>query len=111
MAFAGGTLFAAGGKTTINGTSCPGAVRALDPANGAVIWEHPAPGAVIPALAYDNGLVIDGAGSTMEVLNSATGSALYTYTAGNVFYGAPSVAAGKILIGSTDGNVYAFAPS
>ncbi|HEY4869851.1 MAG TPA: PQQ-binding-like beta-propeller repeat protein, partial [Candidatus Dormibacteraeota bacterium] len=108
MAFAGGTLFAAGGHTTISGVNYNGSVRAIDPATGNFKWEHGASGVVIPALAYDNGLVIDGAGSTLEVLDASNGSRFYSFKAGSIFYGAPSVAGGQIFAGSVDKNVYAF---
>jgi polyvinyl alcohol dehydrogenase (cytochrome) len=109
MAFANGLLFAAGGSTTIAGTMYPGSVRALNPATGAIVWAHAAPSAVIPALAYDNGLVVDAAGSTLEVLDAASGSRLFAFAApgGTTFYGAPSISNGEILAGSTDSNVYA----
>ncbi len=108
MAFAGGTLFAAGGHTTISGTSYNGSVRAIDPATGTFKWQHGAPGVVIPALAYDNGLVIDGAGTTLEVLDASDGTRLFSFGASGIFYGAPSVANGQIFAGSVDKNVYAF---
>ena len=107
-AFGGGMLYAAGGNTTINGVTYPGAVRALDPATGAVKWQHAAPGIVLPALAYNNGLVIDGAGSTVEVLQASTGARLYKYTVSGPFWGAPSVSDTDIYIGSADGHEYVF---
>ena len=107
-AFGNGTLFMAGGNTTIGGVPYKGSVRALDPATGNFLWEHGSPGTIIPALAYANGLVIDGAGPTLEVLNAATGAMLYSYRTGAVFYGAPSVANGRIYAGSADGKLYAF---
>ena len=61
-AFGGGQLYLAGNLGAINGTEYPGTVRALNPATGASIWQHGAPGSVIGALAYDNGMVLDGAG-------------------------------------------------
>lgn len=103
-----GSLYVAGGNTSINGAMYPGSVRALDPGSGNVIWEHGAPGAVIPGLAYANGLVIDAAGSNLEVLNATTGAVMFSYTTGGVIYGAPTVSNGRIFVGSTDGNVYAF---
>jgi hypothetical protein len=107
-AFGNNTLYVAGGVTTINGTSYMGAVRALDPASGAVRWEHGASGTVVAALAYADGLVVDGAGATLEVLDASTGTPLYSYATGGAIYGAPSIANGEIFAGSTDGNVYAF---
>ena len=38
-AFDGTNLYVAGGVTTIGTDTCPGGVRALNPGNGAVIWQ------------------------------------------------------------------------
>ncbi len=107
-AFANGTLFLAGEHTSINGQGYGGSVNALDPATGKFIWQHGTPGYVISALAYSNGLIIDGAGPVLEVLDASTGNRLYSYTTGAKIYAAASVANGQIFTGSTDGNVYAF---
>ncbi|MGI8562023.1 MAG: PQQ-binding-like beta-propeller repeat protein [Candidatus Dormibacter sp.] len=107
-AFGNGLLYFAGGNTTINGVGTPGFVRALDPATGRFVWEHPTAAPVVPALAYANGMVIAGAGATLEVLDAASGTRLYSYTTGAVIYGSPSVSTGRIFLGSTDGNEYAF---
>jgi polyvinyl alcohol dehydrogenase (cytochrome) len=50
-AFGNGTLFLAGGSTTINGKGYRGVVRALNPANGNFLWQHGESSPVIPALA------------------------------------------------------------
>ncbi len=107
-AFANGRLYEAGGNTSINGVGYKGAVRALDPATGKYLWQHGAPDVVVPALAYSNGLVIDGAGSVLEVLDATTGTRLYSYTTSNRMYAAPSVSNGQIFTGNNDGYVYAF---
>jgi len=107
-AFANGRLYYASGPTTINGSTYPGSVRALDPATGAYLWQHGSPAAIVPAIASANGLIIDGAGPTLEVLNAATGAPLYSYMTGGTLWGAPSVSNGQIFEGSTDGYVYAF---
>jgi len=107
-AFANGRLYYASGSTTINNSAYPGSVRALNPATGAYLWEHGSPAVIVPAIADANGLIVDGAGSTLEVLNASTGAALYSYTTGGTLWGAPSVANGQIFEGSTDGYVYAF---
>jgi outer membrane protein assembly factor BamB len=107
-AFANGTLFLAAGNTTINGTGYPGSVRAFDPATGSIRWQHGAPKPVVPALAYANGLVIDGAGPNLEVLDAADGTVLFSYKTGGGLYAAPSVSNGMIFTGGTDGNVDAF---
>ena len=107
-AFANGTLFLAGGNTTIGATGYPGTVRALDPGTGAVKWQHGAAKPVVPALAYANGLVLDAAGPNLEVLNAADGTVLFSYKTGGTLYAAPSVSNGMIFTGGTDGNVDAF---
>lgn len=107
-AFANGTLFQAGGSTVINGVGYRGAVRALNPDNGNILWQHGVYAPVIPGLAYSNGLIVDGAGSTLEVLDASSGTRLYSYTTGGYLYAAPSVSNGQIYTGGTDDNVYAF---
>ncbi len=110
MAFAQGLLYAAGGNTTINGVGYPGAVRAVDPGTGNVVWARGLASPVIPALAYDNGMVFAGAGKYLEVLDAATGNVLSSYQTGAVTYSPPSVSNGTVYMGSGDGTVFAFAP-
>ncbi|MGA3220766.1 MAG: PQQ-binding-like beta-propeller repeat protein [Acidimicrobiales bacterium] len=108
-AFGAGTLFMAGNTGVIDGVGYPGTVNALNPATGAFIWQHAAPGSVIGALAYDNGMVFDGGGSYLEVLSATTGQRLYSYGTGSQIYGGPSIADGIVYIGDTNGQVIAFA--
>ena len=108
-AFAGGVLYVAGGNTTIAGAGAIGSVRALNPASGASLWEHPDPQPVIAAVAYANGLVYAGTGPTLEVLAAATGKRLYSATTGATIYGPPTVAGGRVYAGSVDGRLYAWA--
>ncbi len=107
-AFARGVLYMAGGHTTIHGLGYPGAVRAIDPTTGKYLWEHGVPYPIVPALSYANGLIIDGEGNTMEVLDAATGTRLYSYETDNTLYGPASVSRGMIYMGSLDGYLYAF---
>ncbi len=106
-AFGNGVLYLAGGNTTINGVGYPGAVRAIDPATGKFLWQHGTTGVVLGALAYDNGMVLDTNGSAFEILNASNGQRLFSYQAGGVFYGPPSIAENKIFFGNSDGNLYA----
>lgn len=106
--FDNGNLYFAGGTTTINGTSYNGAVRELNPDNGNFQWEHGAPGVIIAAIAYANGLIIDGAGGTLEALNASTGTPLYSKNIGGSIYSAPSISHGMIFTGNTNGSVFAF---
>ena len=106
--FANGVLYVSGGNTTVSGVGYPGFVRALDPGTGNVIWEHGTVGPVIAAISYDNGLIIDGAGKTVEVLDASNGTRLYSYQTGQIIYGSAAVSAGVIVMGSVDTNIYAF---
>jgi outer membrane protein assembly factor BamB len=107
-AFANGTLYLAGGNTSINGAGYIGSVRAIDPATGKFLWQHGTAGYIIAALTYSNGLILDGTGQTFEVLDAANGKRLYSYQTGQTIYSEPSVSRGRIYFGSGDGNVYAF---
>ncbi|TAK62433.1 MAG: hypothetical protein EPO22_07495 [Dehalococcoidia bacterium] len=109
-AFDGTRIYASGGRYTINGVDVPGTVNALDPATGNFIWERPAPGIVLAATASANDVVIDGAGTNIEVRSAATGAVLYSYTTGGVIYGPATVGEGHVYASSTDGSVYAFGP-
>ena len=111
MAFAQGLLFVGGGNTTIGGVGYAGAVRAINPTTGAIVWQHGLADPVIPALAYDNGMVFVGSGPRLEVLDASTGNRLYSYSTGAVTYSPPSISNGVVYIGSGNGNVYAFAPT
>ncbi|HTP55866.1 MAG TPA: PQQ-binding-like beta-propeller repeat protein, partial [Thermoplasmata archaeon] len=106
-AYNGTTLFLAGGETAIGGTNYSGSVRAIDPATGAFLWEYGAPGIVLPALTYGDGLVVAGAGSSIVVLSAATGKLLYSYATGAMMYGAASIWGNCIYEGSTNGKIYA----
>jgi outer membrane protein assembly factor BamB len=111
MVFANGRLYVAGGNTTVNGVGYPGAVRALDSATGAIVWEHGDPSPVLPALAYADGLVIAGTGNALEVLDASSGARLYSFPTETqaALFGPPSIAHGTLFFGSADGTVYALA--
>jgi outer membrane protein assembly factor BamB len=108
QAYGGGDLFAAGGRGAINGVISSGTVRALNPATGAFIWQRVAPGDVIGALAYDNGMLLVPAGTIFEVLSAKTGARLYSYDTGSLIYAGVSAADGKFFVSNTAGEMIAF---
>jgi outer membrane protein assembly factor BamB len=107
-AFGRGVLYVAGSHGTRDGIAYKGSIRALNPTNGAVRWFSSTPGSVWPALTYVNGLIIDGAGKTLEVRDADSGQVLFSYKTKGSLYGPASVADGQIFTGSTDGYAYAF---
>ncbi len=98
--FAGGTLFASGGRTP-HGE--PGSVVALDPGTGAVKWKHVTPGFVIAATpAVGDILVVassrvDYSESTLELLDLGSGNVVKAFTAPSASLAAPSVGRGLVL--------------
>ncbi len=113
--FAGDRLYFAGGGTTIEGRSYGGSVRAIDPDSGRVIWAVGLPSPVLGALAGAGGLIaVPDSDGTLYVLSMASGKVLYRNTLTHVpapyaSYGAPTIADGYLVIGTTDGVVHAFA--
>jgi outer membrane protein assembly factor BamB len=108
-AFAQGTLYVAAGDSKIDGKNYRGSVVAMDPTDGKFLWGHGSiDGPIIGALAYANGLIVDGGGTDVEVLDATTGARLYSYNTNFQIYSAPVVSHGQIFVGSTDGTMYAF---
>ena len=99
-AYANGLLYAAGGLTP-GGDN--GSVVALDPATGAVRFEHATPGYVIAAMALVGDVLFvasntnRGRSSTLEILDARTGVLLRTFTQPSATVAAPSVSGGTIL--------------
>lgn len=110
-AYDGSTLYAAGGITTIGGRTCNGSLRALDPNTGTFLWQVCLSNPVLDSVATVPGLVVVGSGNTMNVVNSATGSILFSYrdtTSYGRFWGAASISNGLLYDGSKSGKLFAF---
>jgi outer membrane protein assembly factor BamB len=112
-AWDGKLLYEPGGKTTLNGKLCPGGLRALNPANGAVVWSACYPGPTFGALTLGPGFLVIGAGPRLLVVSTETGKAgriLFTFQDPQApnprFFGAPSLANGQLLVGDERGNLY-----
>jgi polyvinyl alcohol dehydrogenase (cytochrome) len=124
-AWAGGDspIMVAGVALNSSGNGCIGTMAALNPATGQPEWQVPLPGGVEGAVTAIPGMVVVGAGSSLEVLSAANGATLFSYTepvqrrrATGVVYGAPTdwfwapptVSGTTILAGNQDGNLRAF---
>jgi outer membrane protein assembly factor BamB len=110
-AWDGTRLYIGGGATTVNGTSCAGSVRALDPATGASIWQAcMTSGPVLGAIAAVSGVILFGQGTYFMALDGSTGNVLFQYqdTNPSVFWGAASVSSGIVYVGNSDGRLFAF---
>ncbi len=110
-AYDGSKLYVAGGTTTINGNSCQGGLRALDPNTGKFLWEACLNGPVLGGVIVVPGLVAVGAGTTLVVVNAATGTTLFSYqdtTTNAKLWGSPSISNGVLYMGSRSGHLFAF---
>jgi len=112
-------LYIAGGHANISGTSCQGtnnegSLQAVDPGTGTFLWQDCFPsGNVIGAVTVVPGVAVVATGSDLEVVSTAAGQSLFTYTdtsIGGTFFAAATIANGVLYIGDTNGNLYAFAP-
>ena len=112
----GTTLFVPGANTTINGVACNGSVRAVDPSNGAFIWEKCMPNIVLSAP------TINGAGvlgveefsfststAGFYLLDKSNGNTLFHTQHGNAFGGAV-FADNMVLYPSTSSGVWVYTP-
>ena len=105
----GTNLYVAGGDTTINGSSCAGSLRALNPANGNFRWEKCFnSGPVLGAVSLVRGVAFVGQGSVLVAVATAHGKTLFNYDTGAQIYEGASISNGIVYIGSTNANMYAF---
>ncbi|HEY6406022.1 MAG TPA: PQQ-binding-like beta-propeller repeat protein [Ktedonobacteraceae bacterium] len=111
-AWDGTTLYVAGGNTTINGGSCLGSVRALDPATGAFLWQDCfLDGPVLAAVTTVPGVVMVVEGPYLTLVNAMSGQSLFASrgsTDKSRFFGAVSVSNGVLYLGNQDKSLYAF---
>ncbi|HEV8049016.1 MAG TPA: PQQ-binding-like beta-propeller repeat protein, partial [Thermoplasmata archaeon] len=111
-AFNGTTLFAAGGNSTMN----TGAVYAIDPWTGTVLWRtSTGVGYPFASLTYADGVVFSAGSQTASALDAGNGRVLWNFTApsGETIDGEPVVANGRLYLGSgtpngTVGHLFAF---
>lgn len=109
-AWDGTRLYVAAANTTINGVSCAGSVRALDPASGAFLWEHCLTGYSLTPVTVVPGLVEIGTHPSLYILDATTGNQLFRFkdkTLKATFTGPGSIANGVLYQGNTDGYLYA----
>ncbi len=113
-AFDGQTLYIAGGNTTINGASCLGGLRAVNPANGSYIWQHCMTGGpILGAVTVVPGIVAITEGTYLIIVDAKTAVTLFRYDdtgSGSLFYASPSISNGVLYVGNMDGHLYALAP-
>lgn len=111
-AWDGYLLYVGGGETyATNGVHCKGSVRALNPLNGATIWERCfQEGPVLGAIVYQNYLLGIEEGNLVLALNWGNGATHYQAPNphGGQFWSTPTLTDTAIYAGSMDGYLYSF---
>ena len=115
----GSTLYVAANQTTVNGSTVPGAVRALDPATGAVRWTtalaclpdgSPALDATTHVLAVPLYGCTAPAKPGVVLLNATTGAILRTLPTTKPVFAQPVFAEGKLFVADESGALTAYGP-
>ena len=107
----GTTLYAVAASTTINGVTCGGSLRALNPATGGYIWQDCLKADVLAPVTLVKGLAEVGSGTSFIFVNTKTGKRLFSFqdkSATSHFEGPGSISSGVLYHGNTDGYLYAF---
>jgi outer membrane protein assembly factor BamB len=111
-AWDGKNLYVASEHTTINGTSCLGSIRQLDPATGKFLWQDCLnDGSVLAAVSAIPGVIFVAAGGDLLAVSATNGSILKTLTdsnSGSLYFGPASIANGVVYIGNVDDVLHAY---
>jgi outer membrane protein assembly factor BamB len=115
----GPRLYVAANATTVGATSVPGAVRALNPSTGAVLWERALGCAAVGSPSIDTATHVlavplfscpTGTSPGVTLLDSRTGVVLRTITTAGKVFAQPVFANGRLYIAAEDGTLRAYAP-
>ncbi|MEO6795566.1 MAG: PQQ-binding-like beta-propeller repeat protein [Candidatus Dormibacter sp.] len=115
-AFDGARLYVGGGHLAVNGQLVAGTLSAFDPDHlQAPIWRTGLSGPVLGAVSAIPGAAVVAAGSSVVMVDSSGGGILWQASAVRgtaaypaMFYGAASVAYGRLYLGDTAGHLYAY---
>jgi len=109
-AWDGARLYAAGASTIINGTSCPGSLRALNTATGQVLWQICLNHNIYTPITSVRGVVVVGDGPSLIAVNATTGKQLFSYqdSVSSSHFAGTSISNGVLYAGNLDGKLYAF---
>jgi polyvinyl alcohol dehydrogenase (cytochrome) len=111
-AFDGTTLYVGGGvPRDVDDPNILGAVTALNPADGSILWRHTFAGPVLGPVSFANGIVFAVGGKSVVALDAATGSVLWSHDMKAWGFGGVAIARGRVYVGDLFGTIYAFGAS
>ncbi len=106
-AFDGATLFVGAGVRDPN-LFASGSVYAMNPANGAVIWEHDTEGTVIAPVTVANGLVFASTTKGLQIHDAVTGQIVWSDDKRGLLYSQPVVVNGTVYATYFQGDLVAW---
>jgi outer membrane protein assembly factor BamB len=108
-AFDGKTLYIGGGTPPgIYDSSTFGAVSAVDPTTGKILWRHTFGESVLAPVSFANGVIFAVAGKTIVALDAANGALLWSDTMKGRGVGGVAIARGHVYVGDLSGTIYAW---
>jgi outer membrane protein assembly factor BamB len=108
-AFDGKTLYVGGGIPRDNeDPTVLGAVSAIDPTDGTILWRHTFAGPVLAPVSFANGVVFAVGGKSVVALDATDGSVLWSYQLKATGFGGVAIARGRFYVGDVSGTIYAF---
>lgn len=102
-AFDGKRLYVGSGQAS---SGYLGAVTALDPSDGHVIWQTPFAAAVIAPISYANGVLFTTTGKSLVALDADTGAVLGTYMTQGKCVGGVAITDRGVYFGDLSGTLY-----
>lgn len=108
-AFDGSRLYVGTGRPLNVGDGSIGAVFALNPDNGFVLWEHHFDAPVIAPMSYANGVVFTAVGQRAVALDATNGRLLWEGKTAAMCVGGVAITDRGIVFGDLAGNLYAYA--
>jgi polyvinyl alcohol dehydrogenase (cytochrome) len=108
-AFDGKRLYVGGGIPRDNeDPAVMGAVSALDPNTGKLLWRSTFAGPVVAPVSFANGVVFAVGGTTVAAFDAETGTVLWSFEMDAPGFGGIAIARGRAYVGDLAGNLYAF---
>ncbi|MGA8807973.1 MAG: PQQ-binding-like beta-propeller repeat protein [Thermoanaerobaculia bacterium] len=108
-AFDGKRLYVGGGIPRDNeDPAVMGAVSALDPGTGKILWRQTFAGPVLAPVSFANGVLFAVGGTTVAAFDAETGTLLWSFEMDAPGFGGIAIARGRAYVGDLAGNLYAF---